>query len=119
MRIRRLFVYGTLRDPELRARLLGKNAARLRVTPAELPGMRLLRSPRGDWPVLGRKRFGRVEGLLLERFSAQDLRRLGRYEENEYRLYRLRVITQRERRVWAFAYLPRRRPRAGSSWNFE
>ncbi|MSO71192.1 MAG: gamma-glutamylcyclotransferase [Alphaproteobacteria bacterium] len=91
MRPRRLFVYGTLRDVKLREALLGRSAARVRIRPARLMGFRILRSPRGDWPVLRRSPKSRVIGECLEPLVAAQLRRLGRYEGVEYRLTVVRV----------------------------
>ena len=118
MRPRRLFVYGTLRDPNARAVLLGRRAARLHCVPAVLLGFRLLRSPRGDYAVLLHARAHRAAGLLLEPVAPADLRRLGRYEGNEYCCVLVRVRTSGCRWRVALAYLPRRARASGRGWDY-
>jgi gamma-glutamylcyclotransferase (GGCT)/AIG2-like uncharacterized protein YtfP len=118
MRPRRLFVYGTLRDAEILARLLGRRAARLLRMPAALRGFRLLHSRREDAPVLGRSARSIAFGEVLSPIVAGDLRRLGRYEGNEYRLAVVRVIGTGGRRISALAYLPRHTYSSGRGWDF-
>ena len=119
MRRRRLFVYGSLREVSRRAALLSRRGQVIRVTPANLPGFRMLVSPLGDWPLLHRSPKSIVAGELLEGLTAADWRRLGRYEGSEYRLASVRVkIASGEWRS-AYAYFPRRAKAGGRSWDFD
>lgn len=77
---RRLFAYGTLRDP-LRVRDLLGHARR--TVPATLSGFQLRR---GRWPYVVPGTGGKVEGVLLLDLGADDFRRLDDYEVTHPRL---------------------------------
>jgi gamma-glutamylcyclotransferase (GGCT)/AIG2-like uncharacterized protein YtfP len=77
----RVFVYGTLRDPALVARLVGRPIA---PRPASLPGWRRMRLAHSPYPTLVRGR-GSVDGALIE-LDPVALRRLSAYEGPRYRL---------------------------------
>jgi gamma-glutamylcyclotransferase (GGCT)/AIG2-like uncharacterized protein YtfP len=87
-RATRIFVYGTLRDPEIFRRVTGSAEPCLAALPAILHGFR--RAPLAGTPydTLVRDKTGEVEGLLIEVDRAM-LVRLHRYEE---RLYRFRPV---------------------------
>lgn len=100
---RRLFVYGTLRDPERVRRLAGRTFP---ARPARLWGWRLVppeRSPSG-YPEVEPAPGGRVEGLLLEGLDGRALRALDAYEEGYVRR-RVRVEVD-GRSVDAQVYVP-------------
>ena len=82
----RLFVYGTLLDPALLARLTGRPAL---LRPALLDGFRRVRLRGTPYPTLVRG-FGTVRGALLHA-DQRGFRRLHRYEGPRYRLIRLRA----------------------------
>ncbi|MDR7416513.1 MAG: gamma-glutamylcyclotransferase family protein [Armatimonadota bacterium] len=89
----RLFVYGTLRDPELVRQLTGRTFP---TEPASLPGWRLLppgRS-RSGYPEIVPDLGGCVSGLVLHDVDPVSLRRLDAYEEGYVRR-RVRVRTER------------------------
>jgi gamma-glutamylcyclotransferase (GGCT)/AIG2-like uncharacterized protein YtfP len=78
-----LFVYGTLMDDDLVARLIGR---RLRKEAAALPGYRKL-APAGNYPYIVSDAAASVTGFLLRGLDAAALAALDRYED-EGRLYR-------------------------------
>ncbi|SFH37314.1 nudix-type nucleoside diphosphatase, YffH/AdpP family [Palleronia marisminoris] len=59
----RIFLFGTLLDPDLRRIVLG---AEIEATPAHLPGWRVERSAQGDWPILVRSDGDAAQGLLIQ-----------------------------------------------------
>ncbi len=86
-----VFLYGTLADPLVLERLLGRRLAPGELVPARLRGHRRVRARVHGYPVLVPDPAGTVEGVLLLRPSAEDIRRLDFYEEDEYRAVRLEV----------------------------
>ncbi len=101
-----LFVYGTLRDETLRARLLGR---RVRALPARLRGFAVRAVRDADYPALVPDRSGVVTGLLLTGLDAGDLARLDRYEGGEYRRVPVRAeVAGRLRPAWVYLWCDRR-----------
>jgi hypothetical protein len=104
-----LFVFGTLLDPVVRARVLGRPERPRETVPALLDGCERVRARGRRYPVLIRDPEGAVDGLLLIRLSAQERARLGVYEGGEYRLARVRVrsLGKGSKWVWARAFMAR------------
>lgn len=99
-----LFVYGTLLDPRLLARLAGR-AALPRAMPARLAGWRRVRLRGTPYPTLLRGP-GEVAGLLLPRLAPAALARLAAYEGPSYGLRPVLVATRRgprRARAWVAA----------------
>ena len=86
----RLFLYGTLLDPDTLARRSGDAA--LPPVPAVLTGWRRVAMRGGRYPTLRRHRVGAVRGIVLA-VPARVLGRLGAYEGPAYRLTRVVVAT--------------------------
>jgi gamma-glutamylcyclotransferase (GGCT)/AIG2-like uncharacterized protein YtfP len=78
-----LFVYGTLRDPAVRAFVLGRALPAGAVSPARARGFRAVTLPGRSYPALVAGP-GDAEGDLLCGLSAADLARLDRFEGDEY-----------------------------------
>jgi len=107
-----LFVYGSLRDPLVRARLFGPRAD-LTTCPAVLPGHVRLMVPSFDYPFLVPAEADiRVDGELLLGLTAEDYGVLDRYEDLDDGLYVRETVAVQTAggSVEAWAYL--RGPRA-------
>ena len=87
-----LFVFGTLRDPDVLATVLGR-ADGARVEPAHLPGRAALAVAGRDYPVLVVDPGARAPGALLHGLDAVDRDRLGWFEGEAYALAPVRVET--------------------------
>jgi len=87
----RIFLYGTLADPEALGRCAGRRPAAAPI-PAVLPGFRrvLLRGAR--YPTLRRAPRDCVPGVIM-RVNADMLVRLQNYESTRYRQIRVRLRT--------------------------
>ena len=87
-----LFVYGTLTDPAIRARVLGARE-RVSARPARLAGYRRLTIPGFEYPVIAvGEPDDRVEGQILDGLTADDFAALDAYEDVDEGLYaRVRV----------------------------
>lgn len=107
----RFFFYGTLVDADVRARVLGRAAALLRVTGARAPGWRAVYAAGKPYPVLVRTHRAVAAGVLAEGARPGILARLTAYEKG-YRLRRIAVLAA-GRPVTAAVFLPRRALRAG------
>lgn len=83
----RLFVYGTLREPDCQRAVTGRTFS---ARPATLRGFRR-EAPLGSYPYLVPDDAGVVDGLVLEGIDAAALRALDRYED-EGRLYVRRAV---------------------------
>ena len=99
-----LFVYGTLMDDALVARLTGQ---RFRKEPAALHGYRKV-LPAGGYPYIVTDARGVVDGFVLREVGTAALRAFDRYED-EGRLYRRTVVVVniggREEHVWTYVGL--------------
>lgn len=77
-----LFVYGTLRDPDLLAAVLGRAVGT--AYPARAPGFRAVHYPRRVYPALVRAPGAAAEGLLVTGLTPFERDLLDAYEGDEY-----------------------------------
>jgi gamma-glutamylcyclotransferase (GGCT)/AIG2-like uncharacterized protein YtfP len=106
----RLFLYGTLLDPDTLARCGGDAALPTRLRAAVLYGWRRVTLRGTPYPTLRREPGGRVDGALLDA-PASVVVRLMAYEGAGYRLTRVVVALGRENTVahaWIAAGATRR-----------
>jgi len=90
----RLFLYGTLLDPIVLARMSGERALARRLRPARLAGYARVRLRGTPYPTLVARAGAATEGAVL-RIGAAAFRRLSDYEGPQYRLVPVRVATAR------------------------
>lgn len=90
----RLFLYGTLLDPRVLARMSGERALARRLRSARLAGYARARLRGTPYPTLVRREGTAVEGAVL-RVGSAAFRRLSAYEGPQYRLVPVRVATAR------------------------
>jgi gamma-glutamylcyclotransferase (GGCT)/AIG2-like uncharacterized protein YtfP len=96
----RLFVYGTLRDPLVQIRVIGRSPTG---TVAILDGYErgTIKLGEREYPILDAAAAdSHVEGMVLE-VSEDELRRLDIYETSAYR--RIRVSLRSGGEAWAYA----------------
>jgi gamma-glutamylcyclotransferase (GGCT)/AIG2-like uncharacterized protein YtfP len=89
-----LFVYGTLLDPAVLARVTGQRGLVRRLRPARLAGWRRVALRGTPYPTLLRDPGAGVDGAVL-RVGASAFTRLAAYEGSAYRLVPVRVATAR------------------------
>jgi gamma-glutamylcyclotransferase (GGCT)/AIG2-like uncharacterized protein YtfP len=89
-----LFVYGTLLDPGILARVSGEPALARRLRPARLEGWRRVFLRGTPYPTLVPRHGNVVEGAVL-RVGDAALARLAAYEGSDYALTPLRVLADR------------------------
>ncbi|RYG85448.1 MAG: gamma-glutamylcyclotransferase [Alphaproteobacteria bacterium] len=82
--IRPLFVYGTLRDPDLLPAVLGRSLRTGEALQAVAPGFRAVHYPNRIYPALIRAPGGTAEGLALLGLSPFELDLLDQFEGSEY-----------------------------------
>ncbi len=87
----RLFLYGTLADPDALSRCAGR-PARLAPMPARLPGFERVKLRFARYPTLRRARAAQVQGVIM-RVTADMLLRLQNYESTRYRRIHVRLHT--------------------------
>ena len=87
-----LFVYGTLMDSAVRARVMGAREC-VSARPARLVGYHRLTIPGFEYPVIAAgSPADRIEGLLLDGMTADDFAALDAYEDVDEGMYaRVRV----------------------------
>lgn len=100
-----LFVYGTLRDPDLLAGVLNRPLNADRMVPAAAPGFAAVHYPDRIYPALVRAPGGAAEGLVLTDLSPFEKDLLDVFEGPEYRRQIIPVMVAEELHE-AFAYLP-------------
>lgn len=101
---RPLFIYGTLRDPELLAAVLGRPPEPGNVLTAIVPGFVAVHYGKRIFPALVREPGGSARGLLVLGLSAFDIAVIDAYEA-EYTRGIVPVIVDEELHE-ADAYLP-------------
>ena len=101
-----VFLYGTLTDPDVLARVLGRPVAPDELEPAHLDGFRRLRAAGASYPVLAPAPGAAAEGLLLRRATRRDILRLNHFESGEYHAELRPVRTGAGATVPAWLYAP-------------
>jgi hypothetical protein len=79
-----LFLFGTLMDPDVRGKVLGRPVAPRELEPATLLGWRRVRARGGAYPLILPAPADRVDGLLFLRPSPRDRLRILHFESEEY-----------------------------------
>ena len=100
-----LFVYGTLRDPDLLSRVLARSLNAGAMLPAAAPGFAALHYPGRLYPALVRAPGAAAPGLVLTDLSPFEHDLLDAFEGNEYRRGVVPVMIGEELHE-AAAYLP-------------
>jgi hypothetical protein len=114
-----LFVYGTLRDPDLLAGVIGRLPPPRQRLAAAAPGFRAVRYAPSVYPALLRAPGALAPGVLLINLSSFERDLLDAYEGGEYRRSLIPVLVGEELHE-AFAYLPAMPvPAAAPDWTLE
>ena len=87
-----LFVYGTLRDPDVLRLVLGRDVAPSTITPATAPNHRAVFFPRRTYPALIRDPVETAAGTLLTNLTSADLVLLDLFEGEEYSRRAIEII---------------------------
>ncbi len=102
-----LFVYGTLRDPDLLAAVLGRPVRGASLHPARAPGYKPVHYPNRIYPALVRSPGAAAEGLLITGLTPFERDLLDAYEGDEYRRGTIAAMLADEPELHeADAYLP-------------
>lgn len=80
-----LFLYGTLRDPDILAAVLGRIVREDELAKATAPGCAAVYFPGQFYPALVRRAGTAAPGLLLSRLTDDDLLALDAFEGDQYR----------------------------------
>ena len=114
-----LFVYGTLRDPDLLAGVLARPLNGDAMLAARAPGFRAVQYPNRPYPALLRVPGDAAEGLVLTDLTPFERDLLDAFEGEEYRPSIIPVMIGEELHE-AFAYLPAIDVPAGAlPWHLE
>lgn len=114
-----LFVYGTLRDPDLLSGVLARPLSAAAMLPAVAPGFAALHYPGRIYPALVRAPGAAAPGLLLIDLSPFERDLLDAFEGAEYRRTLIPVMAGEELHE-AFSYLPAIEvPASAASWTLE
>jgi gamma-glutamylcyclotransferase (GGCT)/AIG2-like uncharacterized protein YtfP len=112
----RFFFYGSLLDAAIRAAVMGPAAAGCRAVPASLVGWRRRACRHAIYPVLKRKRGGRVSVCLVDGVDPAAAARLTAFEGRNYRVATVYLQTEGGR-CTAYVFLPSRRIADPGEWN--
>ncbi len=114
-----VFLYGTLAHEAVLAAVRGRPAAPGELLPATLGGYRRERVLSTGYPTLVADPAAEVKGLLLRRPDPDELRRLNRFEAEEYAAARVTVTVEgRTQEAWVYLALDAMRP-SGAPWDLE
>ena len=86
-----LFVYGSMRDADVRALVLGSDDSEVRTEPAWMPGVTAARVPGESYPYLVPTEGARVPGEVLYGLGETGLDRIHFFEGDEYALVKCEV----------------------------
>lgn len=112
-----LFVYGTLRDQDVLALVLGRVIDAQALAPAEAPGFRAVAYPGRVYPALVKAEGEAAPGLRVDGLDETDLARLDDFEGDEYQRRTLTILVDGRPHV-AEAYLPTQPvSSAGPAWS--
>ena len=100
-----LFVYGTLRDPDVLGALLGRALSPHQAIEAHAPGFAAVHYPNRVYPALVPAPEGAAPGLILGDLTPDELAILDAFEGDEYRRNTIAVQTA-SGVVEADVYLP-------------
>ncbi len=104
----RFFFYGTLRDADVRRKVIGPAVARLAIEPATLPGYACVFMRGRPYPVLRAREGAAAEGVLTAPLAAVEAARIDRFETDEYRAGPATVLTEAGEPVTARVYFAAR-----------
>ena len=114
-----LFVYGTLRDPDLLSAVLERPLSAAAILPAAAPGFAAVHYPGRIYPALVRAPGVAAAGLVLTDLSPFEGDLLDAFEGTEYRRGLIPVMVGEELHE-AFAYLPAMEvSRTAAPWTLE
>jgi len=112
------FFFGSLREKDLLAQVLGRPIANDELRPASLPGFCARRVKGASYPGLRRAVGGKVPGVLFRPRAPAEISRLCWYEgSTAYRLSRIRVCDDAGRYRLALAFRPGRLCLTGVPWH--
>ncbi len=113
-----LFVYGTLRDPDMLSAVLARPLNADSMPSAAAPGFVAVHYPGRSYPALVRRPGAAAPGLVLTDLTPFELDLLDAFEGEEYRRSVIPVMVGEELHE-AFAYLPAREIAAHAPvWSF-
>lgn len=114
------FFYGTLRDADVRRRVLGRDLSAAQVEGAILAGFSPVFVAEATYPTLIAHPDGLVPGLLARRLGVADAARLAAFEGAAYCLRTLPVTGRRSGLLNARVFIVRGEARAmGRPWSLE
>ncbi len=114
-----LFAYGTLRDSDILAGVLGRDLAPGAIRPAHAPGYRAVYCPGQAYPVLATAADGVAPGIILDGLTPNDFAILDAFEGPLYQRATIAVTTGAGSAVVS-AYLPiTPAPADAPSWSLE
>lgn len=96
-----LFVYGSMRDEEVRAVVLGRSAPAVRIEPASMPGVATALVPGESYPYLVSAEGKSAEGALIHGLDEMGLDRVLFFESDEYAFVECEVVRAGGERVAA------------------
>lgn len=104
-----LFFYGTLLDPDIQRRVIGRVLARPALATATLAGFRRVRAA-GKWfPILvPGLSADRVDGAVAAGLTAREIARIVRYENDGYAMKPVTVVLADGAKKRALVFLPGR-----------
>jgi len=101
------FFYGTLRDVDLRTRVMKRRVGERYIIPAQLPGYKCVKVIGRGYPGILPDENNHAEGILVGGVSKREAARLTEFEGPGYRSEILEVITRKNTRESAMVYTPK------------
>ena len=100
------FFYGTLRDIDLRTRVMGRRVGERYIIPARLPGYKCVKVIGRGYPGITPDEDHHAEGILISGVSRGEAAKLTHFEGPGYRPECLEVLTRKNTLEMAMVYLP-------------
>jgi len=114
------FFFGSLRDADIAAIVIGRSLSADDLVPAQLPGYRAVCVPEDTAPVLIADATAKAPGVLVQTLSVPETERLGFFESVDYAARPLPVVTESGERQIAQVWLDSHyTPQNLQPWHYE
>ena len=117
-----LFFYGTLRDHEVRAAVIGERAKQLNLVDGYLIGYRLYRVKNTNYPLIVRDKSSsnKISGLVAIGLDKQIIRKLDMFEGKNFSRAEVSVFRNIDNEeIMADIYVPKKTLQYTEEWTYE
>ena len=113
-----LFIYGTLRDLDVCEAVLGRTVSPHDMRPATAPDYAVFKVANVQYPCMIPSPSAEADGAVLSHLTSDDLRRLDRFEGENYQRVPLRILCEGQAHIVDY-YRPNEALETDGPWSLE